>query len=129
VQESGAEVRSSANIRQHYELASDTIPDRLARLIEKIEQAELERPGNGHSPMSKRDEYLANAQECERLAAIAHTAEEKAACLQMAQQWLRWMKRQITDRHDLAARRSFTLAIVIVFGTIAGWLVARALGI
>jgi hypothetical protein len=43
--------------------------------------------------MSKRDEYLANADECEHLAEIAYGADERTAWLQMAQQWHRWAKR------------------------------------
>jgi hypothetical protein len=38
--------------------------------------------------MSKPDEYLANAKECERMAAISRNPNEKATLLQMAQQWL-----------------------------------------
>jgi hypothetical protein len=39
--------------------------------------------------MRKLDEYLANAEECERMAEISQNPGEKAAWLQMAQQWLR----------------------------------------
>jgi hypothetical protein len=38
--------------------------------------------------MSKPDEYRANAQECERMAAISRNPNEKATWLEMAQQWL-----------------------------------------
>lgn len=38
--------------------------------------------------MSKPDEYRAKAQECERMAAISRNPNEKAALLQLAQQWL-----------------------------------------
>ncbi len=43
--------------------------------------------------MSKRDEYLANADECERLAEMSQSPDERTAWLQMAQQWHRWTKR------------------------------------
>jgi hypothetical protein len=47
--------------------------------------------------MSKRDEYLANAKECERLAESTPNPEERAAWLQMAQQWLRWANGRAID--------------------------------
>jgi len=39
--------------------------------------------------MSKPDEYRAKAQECERMAVLSRNPEEKAALLQLAQEWLR----------------------------------------
>lgn len=38
--------------------------------------------------MSKPDEYRANAQKCERIAASSHNPNQKAKWLEMAQQWL-----------------------------------------
>jgi hypothetical protein len=59
--------------------------------------------------VSKRAEYLANAKECERLAKSFHNHEERAAWLQMAQQWLRWAKDTpiglTTGRDRVPARR------------------------
>jgi hypothetical protein len=40
--------------------------------------------------MRKLDEYLANAEECGRMAEISQNPGDKAAWLRMAQQWLRW---------------------------------------
>ena len=39
--------------------------------------------------MSKPEEYRANAQECQRMAAISCNPNEKAVWQQMAQHWLR----------------------------------------
>jgi hypothetical protein len=47
--------------------------------------------------MRKLDGYLANAEECERMAEISQNPGEKAAWLQMAQQWLRWAKERPID--------------------------------
>jgi hypothetical protein len=44
-------------------------------------------------PMSKPDEYRANAQECERMAASSRNPNQKAKWLQMAQQWLRMISK------------------------------------
>jgi predicted transcriptional regulator len=80
------------HLKEHYEVGSGTIPTRFAQLVEKIErsQSRSQQLRNAGHPMSKRDEYLANAKECERLAESTPNAEERAAWLQMAQQWLRW---------------------------------------
>jgi cob(I)alamin adenosyltransferase len=47
--------------------------------------------------MSRMDEYLTNAEECERMAEISPNSSEKAAWLHMAQQWLRWAKQRPID--------------------------------
>jgi hypothetical protein len=39
--------------------------------------------------MSKPEEYRANAEECERMAGLTRSPDEKATWLQMAQGWLR----------------------------------------
>jgi hypothetical protein len=86
-------------LREHYGFNSGPISRRLAQLVARIEQDECQSerlPSGGH-PMSKQDEYLANARECERLAEIAHNPDERAAWLQMAQQWLRGAKERATD--------------------------------
>jgi hypothetical protein len=93
-----AQVRAEIGRRlgEHYKVCSRTIPDRLVLLIEDIEQSESrseQMRNRGHS-MSKRDEYMANADECERLAEMAQNPDERAAWLQMAQQWQRWAKRK-----------------------------------
>jgi hypothetical protein len=80
------------HLRERYEVGSRTIPTRFAQLAETMEQSQFRSEQlrhAGHS-MSKRDEYLANAKECERLAESTPNAEERAAWLQMAQQWRRW---------------------------------------
>jgi hypothetical protein len=47
--------------------------------------------------MRKLDEYLANAEECERMAEISQNPGEKAVWLQMAQRWLRWANERPID--------------------------------
>jgi hypothetical protein len=86
-------------LREHYEVNSRPISDRLAQLVARIERdgCQSEQLPDGGHPMSKRHEYLANAKECERLAEIAHNSDERAAWLQMAQQWLRWAKEKPGD--------------------------------
>jgi hypothetical protein len=81
-------------LRERYEVGSRAIPERLALFVARIEHSESqsEQPRDGWNSMSKRDEYLANAEECERLSEIAHDSDERAAWLQMAQQWRRWAK-------------------------------------
>jgi hypothetical protein len=73
-------------LRERYDAGKWPMPDRLADLVRKIQHP------NGLCekgwPMSKPDEYRAKAQECERMAAICGNPNEKAAWLQMAQQWL-----------------------------------------
>jgi len=44
--------------------------------------------------MSKPDEYCANAQECQRMAAISRNPNEKAVWQQMAQHWLRMIPKE-----------------------------------
>jgi hypothetical protein len=86
-------------LRAHYEIGSRTIPPRLAQLVEKIEksQSRSEQLRNGGHPMSKQDEYRANAKECGRLAESSRNPEERAAWLLMAQQCLRWANRSSID--------------------------------
>jgi hypothetical protein len=92
-----AEVRAEIGrrLREYFRVCS-TIPDRLAHLLKKIGQLEprSEEVRIGRSPMAQRDEYLANAEECERLAEMASNAGERTSWLQMAQQWHRWARRR-----------------------------------
>ena len=62
------------------------IPVRLAALVRKIECRNG--PCEEGLAVSKPDEYRVHAQECERMAAVSRNPNEKAALLQMAQQWL-----------------------------------------
>jgi hypothetical protein len=95
-------------LSEHYKVGSRTIPDRLVQLVEKIEQSEdrSEQPRDEARPVSKSDEYLANAKECERMAEICRNPDERVAWLQMAQQWLHWAKNPPVDsspyRRDLS---------------------------
>jgi hypothetical protein len=68
-------------LREYYEVGSQTIPGHLAQLIENMDRSEQLRDGR-HS-MSKRAEYVANAKECARLAESAHDPDERTAWLQM----------------------------------------------
>jgi hypothetical protein len=55
--------------------------------------------------MSRPDEYRANAQECERMAASSLSPNQKATWLQMAQQWLGMIPKvgpTKSDRFDAA---------------------------
>jgi hypothetical protein len=82
-------------LAEHYKVGSRTIPDHLVRLIEKIELAEFNAGQDQKSgpPIKRRDEYLANADECERLARMAQNPDETTSWLQMARQWHRWTNR------------------------------------
>jgi hypothetical protein len=87
------------HLREHHEVGSRTIPARFAQLVEKIErsQSRSEQLRVAGHPMSRRDEYLANAKECERSADSTPDPEQRAAWLQMAQQWLRWANGESFD--------------------------------
>jgi len=50
--------------------------------------------------MSKPDEYRANAQECQRMAAISCNPNEKAVWQQMAQHWLRMIPKAESPKSD-----------------------------
>jgi hypothetical protein len=53
--------------------------------------------------MDKTDEYRANAQECERMAASSRNDADKSTWLQMAAHWLRLIpqpNRSASDRFD-----------------------------
>jgi hypothetical protein len=79
-------VEIGRRLRESYDAAEWPMSDRLEDLVRKIQDP------NGRFeegwPMSKPDEYRANAQECERMAAISRNPNEKASLLEMAQQWL-----------------------------------------
>jgi hypothetical protein len=63
----------------------------LAEVTKKMEQSESRSPTGFQAigyPMSKPDEYRANAQECQRMAGISRNPKEKAVWQQMAQHWL-----------------------------------------
>jgi hypothetical protein len=51
----------------------------------------------GHGPMSRADEYRANAQECERMAASSRNNDDRVTWLQMAAHWLRMIPRGSSD--------------------------------
>ena len=74
-------------LRERYDAGARAMPGRLSDLLRKIQHP------NGLCeedwPMTKPDEYRANAQECERMAASSRNPNQKAKWLQMAQQWLR----------------------------------------
>ena len=78
-------------LRERYDAGKRPMSDRLAELVGKIQHP------NGLYvkgwPMSKPDEYRANAQECERMAASSDNPNQKAKWLQMAQQWLRMISK------------------------------------
>jgi hypothetical protein len=86
-------------LKEYYDTGPRPMPDRLADLVWQIEHP------NGRceegSVMSKPDEYRAHAQECERMAAISGNPNEKAALLQMAQQWLRMIPKIEPAKSDL----------------------------
>jgi hypothetical protein len=73
-------------LKERYDAGVWLLPKRLADLVKKIQHPN--RVCEKGWPMGKPDEYRANAQECERMAAISRNPNEKAALLQMAQQWL-----------------------------------------
>ena len=50
--------------------------------------------------MSKPDKYRANAQECQRMAAISCNPNEKAVWQQMAQHWLRMIPKAESPKSD-----------------------------
>jgi len=71
-------------LRELYDVGGPPMPERLADLIREIERPDTLCEESW--PMSKPDEYRANARECERMA--AGNPNEKASLLQMAQRWL-----------------------------------------
>jgi hypothetical protein len=73
-------------LRERYDAGKWPMSDRLADLVRKIQHPD-ERWVEGR-PTSKPVEYRANAQECERVAAISRNPNEKATWLQIARQWL-----------------------------------------
>jgi hypothetical protein len=68
-------------LRERYDVGEWPMSDRLADLVRKIQHP------------SKPDEYRANAQECDRMAASSRSPNQKAKWLQMAQQWLRMISK------------------------------------
>ena len=65
---------------------------RLVDVIKKQEQSEFQVCAGFRTegyPMSKPDEYRANAQECQRMAGISRNPNEKVIWQQMSQHWLR----------------------------------------
>jgi Anti-sigma factor NepR len=82
-------------LKRYYNV-SQTVPDRFAPLLDKIERSNSRSVlvGQRGFPASKQDEYLNNADECERLAEMAQDPKERTSWLQMAQQWHRWAKRK-----------------------------------
>jgi hypothetical protein len=78
-------------LRECYDADERPMSDRLAGLVRKIQHP------NGRQlkgwPMAKPD-----AQECERMAATSRNPNQKAEWLQMAQQWLRRIRRADVKR-------------------------------
>lgn len=59
--------------------------------------------------MNKFDEFRANAEECQRMADATKNPGDKRRWLQMAESWLRMVKRATAgDRFDSAARQHGT---------------------
>jgi hypothetical protein len=62
----------------------------LAEVIKKMEQSESRSPTGFQAigyPMSKPDEYRANAQECQRMAGISRNPNERVVWQEMAEHW------------------------------------------
>jgi hypothetical protein len=62
----------------------------LAEVTEKMEQSESRSPTGFQAigyPMSKPDEYRANAQECQRMAGISRDPNERVVWQEMAEHW------------------------------------------
>lgn len=87
-------------LRKHYDADAGPMPGRLVDLVRQIERPNG--PRKKGWPMNKPDEYRAHAQECERMAAMSHNPNEKAALLRLAQQWRSMIPKVATTRSDLS---------------------------
>jgi hypothetical protein len=64
----------------------------LAEVTKKMEQSESRSPTGFQAigyPMSKPDEYRANAQECQRMAGISRNPNERVVWQEIAEHWRR----------------------------------------
>jgi hypothetical protein len=62
-------------------------------------------------PVSKSDEYRANAEECQKMARLATNPSEKVTWLEMAADWLRMIpkaKRSTSEKFDDRTRAATT---------------------